>query len=296
MHAPVSPRCSPSLFALSPADLKPIFAEALKESFADNLALVAAGAAFYAFVAMVPLFASAVLIYGIVADPATVARQVNAMAAVLPQSATELIGGAMRSAISGSDGKKGFGLAIALALALFWARNGAAGIITALGIAYEREDRRSILRLTLLALVMTLGAIVGGGIVAGTVFVLAALGSLVPGVGASSAGFYKAATYIVLLIAGTAAAATLYRYAPDGAEPRWRWVTPGSAFCGLCWVLLTLGFGLYVEKVGSYDATYGSLSAVIVLLTWMWLAAYVLLFGAELNWSARERAAAKDAG
>jgi membrane protein len=285
--------CSPSLFDLSPRDWKPIFVEALKESFTDNLALVAAGAAFYAFVAIVPLLASAVLIYGIVADPATVARQVNALAAVLPQAATELIGGAMKTAISGSDGKKGLGLVLALAIALFWARNGAAGIITALGIAYEREDKRSILRLTLLALLMTLGAIVGGGLVAGAVFVLAALGSLVPGVDAASVAFYKGITYFVLLLAGAAAAATLYRYAPDGAEPRWQWVTPGSAFCALCWVLLTLGFGFYVERVGGYDATYGSLSAVIVLLTWMWLGTYVLLFGAELNWSARERAIQK---
>ncbi len=80
-----------------------------------------------------------------------------------------------------------------------------------------------------------------------------------------------------------AAAATLYRYAPDRPAARWVWLTPGSVAVTLLWLALTLGFGTYVANFGSYDATYGSLGAVIVLLTWLYLSAYILIMGAELN-------------
>ncbi len=281
---------SPSLFDLSLGDLKPVFTDAAKESFEDNLALVSAGVGFYIFVAIVPLLAAAVMIYGLATDPATVVRQVGALTTVLPHSAADLIGQAMKAVVSQSKNKSGLGLAIAFGLALFWARNGAGGIIAALGMAYEREDNRGILKLTGIALLLTLIALVAGGVIVGAIFVLTFLGSFVPGVGSGSVLLYHIATYVVLLLAGMAAAATLYRYAPDGAEPRWQWVSPGSVFCGVCWVLLTLGFTVYINNWGNYDATYGPLSAVVVLLTWLWLGAYVLLFGAELNWSARERA------
>ncbi len=284
---------SPSLFELEAGDWKPILVRAARESFDDNLALIAAGAAFYAFVAIVPLLAAAVLIYGMAVEPEQVSKHVQALASVLPPSAADLVAREMHTVVAGSDGKKGFGLVLALALALFWARNGAGGIIAALGIAYEREDRRGILHLTLLALLMTLGAIFATGVVVAAIVLLAGLGTLIPGVGPGSATLYETVTYLVLLLAGMAAAATLYRYAPDGAEPRWQWVTPGSVISGVLWVVLIVGFGLYVRNFGHYDATYGSLGAVIMLLTLMWLGCYVLLFGAEVNWAAREQAAAK---
>lgn len=261
----------------------------LKEAGRDNLGLAAAGVAFYTFLAMVPLLLSAVLIYGLAADTQTVASHVNAMASVLPATATEIVRGALESIVAGSSDKKGLGLAIALGFALFAARNGAAAVITALGIAYDREDDRGIVRRTLLALLLTLGGILGCAAVIGAVVLFAALEALVPGVGGSAA-IYKVASYMGLLLAGMAAAGTLYRYGPDAAEPRWQWATPGSVSAALGWIALTAGFGFYVDNFGSYDATYGSLGAVIVLLTWMYLSAYVLLLGAEFNVAARQRA------
>jgi membrane protein len=94
---------------------------------------------------------------------------------------------------------------------------------------------------------------------------------------------FKVLTYALLAGVAAAAAATLYRYGPSREKARWAWLTPGSIFFAAVWMLLTLGFGFYVNNFGSYGATYGSLSAVVVLLTWLYLSAYVLLFGAELN-------------
>lgn len=93
----------------------------------------------------------------------------------------------------------------------------------------------------------------------------------------------KILSYVVMAAVGAAAAATLYRYGPDRTEPKWTWLTPGSAFTTSLWLIVTLGFGFYVAHFGSYDATYGTLGGAIVLLTWLYLSAYILLLGAELN-------------
>jgi membrane protein len=88
---------------------------------------------------------------------------------------------------------------------------------------------------------------------------------------------------MVLALGAAAAAATLYRYGPDRKKAKWEWITPGSIFAAVLWLLLTLGFGFYVAHFGNYNKTYGSLATVVILVTWMYLSAYVFLFGAELN-------------
>jgi membrane protein len=93
----------------------------------------------------------------------------------------------------------------------------------------------------------------------------------------------KAVTYLILAGAGAAGAATLYRFGPAGRRARWKWLTPGSLVATAGWLLLTLLFGVYVSKLGHYNATYGSLSAVIALLTWLYVSSYIFLLGAELN-------------
>jgi membrane protein len=119
------------------------------------------------------------------------------------------------------------------------------------------------------------------------------LDTLFPGAPAFLLIIGKIASYLLMAAAGAAAAASLYRFAPDRDGARWTWLTPGSVLVSVLWLLVTLGFGLYVANFANYGATYGSLSAVIVLLTWLYLSAYILLLGAELN-SELERQTTKD--
>jgi membrane protein len=288
INEPSSSTATPSAVAPSAREWKEVLTLGFKRAGRDNIGIVAAGVAFYAFLAMVPLLLSAVLIYGLVVDVETVTEHVSAIASVLPAAATEIIQGELESIVTGSGDKKGLGLAVALGFALFAARNGAAAVITALGIAYDREDSRGVVRRTLLALLLTLAGILGGALVVGAIVLFAALEAFVPGI-SGSAAIYKFAAYGGLLLAGMAAAGALYRYGPDAAERHWQMVTPGSVFAAFGWIALTAGFGFYVDNFGNYDATYGSLGAVIVLLTWIYLSAYVLLLGAEFNAAARRR-------
>ena len=254
-----------------------------KEAGDDNVGLVAAGVAFYGFLALVPLLGAIVLSYGIVAEPATVMRNMSQLTSVMPTDAAKLIGEQLMNVVKTSDGKKGLGLLLALALALFGARNGAGAIVTSLNIAYEEHEKRGFVKLNLLALAMTAAAVLVAVVAMIAIAALGHLQDLLPTLPAWVAAVGKIVTYLVLALAGAAGAATLYRFGPSRDQASWAWLTPGSVFSAVGWLLLTIGFGIYVAHFGNYNATYGSLGAVVVLLTWLYLSCYILIFGAELN-------------
>lgn len=262
---------------------KDVVVRTYKESSIDNVGLAAAGVAFYGFLALVPLLGATVLTYGLVAEPQTVMRHMQALTAKLPTDVAKLIGEQLLGVVQTSEGKKGIGLLAALAVALFGARNAAGAIVTALNIAYEEPEKRGFIKVTLLAL-----AITGGGVFA-TVIASIAIASLglienfLPKSNSLIIAVGKVFSYVLLGLAAAAAAATLYRYGPSRHEAKWIWITPGSLLFALAWMILTLGFGFYVANFGNYGATYGSLGAVMVLLTWLYLTSYALLFGGELN-------------
>lgn len=249
----------------------------------DNLSLIAAGVAFYAFTALVPLLGAVVLTYGLVAEPASVMRHFQELSTMLPGEAATLIGEQLLNVVQTANAKKGFGLLLALALAFWGATKATGAIVTALNIAYEEEETRGFVKRTLLNLAMVLGAVVVVGLAMIAITVFAHLDGLVPGAPGIILAAGRVLSWILLAAIGAGGVAVLYRYAPDREVARWNWLTPGSAFAAMAWGLLTAGFGVYVANFGNYNATYGSLGAVVVLLTWLYLSALVLLLGAELN-------------
>jgi membrane protein len=254
-----------------------------KQSSEDNVALVAAGVAFYGFLALVPLLGAIVLTYGIVADPQTVVSNVKSLTSLVPKDAAKLIGDQLMGVVQTSGGKKDLGLLLAIAIALFGARNAAGSVITALNIAYEEEETRGFLRVNLLSLAITVAAVVMAVVALIAISALGYLERWFPQLPGFLAIVGKIVTYAVLAMGAAGAAATLYRYGPDRDKAKWEWITPGSIFAAVSWVVLTLGFGFYVANFGNYGKTYGSLATVVILVTWMYLSAYVFLFGAELN-------------
>ncbi|WP_299309433.1 YihY/virulence factor BrkB family protein [uncultured Croceicoccus sp.] len=249
----------------------------------DNISLIAAGVAFYGFLAMVPLMAATVLTYGLIADPQTVAVQMQSLAQDLPGSAAELVQDQLSAVVESSSSKKGLGLILALLVALFSARKGAGALIIALNIAYECKESRSFIGKNLTAI----GVTVGGALIAllsvGAIAALGFLDGMLDAAPAVFAPLGKILVYVVLAAAITGGAALLFRYGPACETAAFKWLTPGSLLAAVGIVVATLLFGYYVSNFGNYNATYGSLGAVIVLLTWMWASAYILLLGAEMN-------------
>ena len=262
-----------------------------REAGDDNIGLIAAGVAFYAFLALVPLLGAFVLSYGLVAEPKTVVANMQALTSVMPADAAKLVGEQLMNVVKTSGGKKGLGLLLALGVALFGARNAAGSIVTALNVAYEEKEKRGFIAVNLLSLAITVAGVLVAVLAVVAIAALGHLEELLPHVPDPMLLLGKLASYAAATLAGAAGAATLYRFGPSREQPRWVWLTPGSLLTAILWLLLTLGFGLYVANFGNYNATYGSLGAVVILLTWLYLSSYILLFGAELN-SELERQAA----
>ena len=249
----------------------------------DNVSLVAAGVAFYAFSAIVPMLAAVVLSYGLIADAQTVASNVRALADALPADAAGVIGDQLTRVVDTSQDSKGLGLVVALALALYGATKGTSAMTIALNIAFGVDEARGFVMLRIVALGIVVGAVVLVLSAMATSTILAFLTTLLPWSPALLLTAIRFGGYLLLALLAITGAAALYRFAPSRAEARWVWLSPGAVLATLLWLAATALFGVYAANFGNYGATYGSLSAVIVLLTWLWLSAYVFLLGGELN-------------
>ena len=225
------------------------------ESGNDNIGLVASGVAFYGFLAIVPMLASTVLIYGLVADRGTVIINFHSLLGVMPPDAAKVIGDQLLSIVNTPNTGKGLGLVVALALALFSARNGAGAIITALNIAYEETEKRGIIWLNALAMLITFAAVVLAVSAALAITSMAKLEALIPNASLVGVIAGKTLSYAVLALVGAALIGALYRYGPSRAPAQVKWLTPGSLFASVLWILLTLLFGIYVANFGNYNAT-----------------------------------------
>ena len=274
--------------AKSPAEMpapawKDIVARTYKRIWDDNVGLVAAGVAFYGFFALLSLLGLIVLVYGFAADPFTVIKNMGALTAVLPTDVALIIGDQLMNAVQASQKTKGLGILLAFLVAVYGGTNGAASVITALNIAYEEKEKRSLLRFYLIAIAMTLFALVVALVALAATAALAYLQHLLPQAPGGLVVAGKVIGYVLLTVAAAGIASTLYRFGPSREDARWKWITPGSSFAASTWLMLTWAFGIYVSRFTNYNATYGSLGAVVALLTWLYLSAYAFLVGAELN-------------
>jgi membrane protein len=254
-----------------------------KRTWQDNVGLVSAGVAYYGFLAIVPLLGLVVLVYGLLADPKKVVDDFQMLAIIFPADVANLIAEQLLGAIKTTQETKGIGIVVGLLVALYGATNGAGAVVTALNIAYSEKEKRSLPRYYLTTIVMTLIAVALAIVVLVALTVITFLGRFLPQASPLFVGATRTAALAGLGLLAAAIAATLYRFAPSREEARWKWITPGSLFAGAAWILLTTLFSYYVARIANYSATYGSLGTVVVLLTWIYLSAYALVFGAEFN-------------
>lgn len=255
----------------------------VKEEVArDNLSLVAAGTAFFGLLALFPAIAAAVSIYGLFSDPADVARQLKGLAETLPDGAQQVLGRQLDRVAGASGGALGVGAAIGILVALWSAAKGMKGVMTALNIVYGVGEERGFIRLNLVALGLTLAAIV---FLLVALVLVAAVPVAIDLVGLSGwlAWLVSLVRWPILIGVALLGLALVYRYAPNRPHAAWRWITPGAVLAATLWILGSIAFSVYVANFGNYNETYGAISAVIVLMLWLFLTAYVVLLGGELN-------------
>lgn len=252
----------------------------LAESKADNVPLMAAGMAYYAFLAIFPAIIAAVLLYSFFADPATIVKQVDALGSAIPADIKQTI--TDQIALAAGNGKVGFGAVVAILVALFSASAGMSNLMTAVNICYDEEETRGFVKKRLVALVLTVGAIVFFLLVVSLIAVLPiVLGFL--GTNGFVLFLVQAARWLLIVVVITVALAVLYRVAPDRDAPKLRWVSVGAGIATLLWLLASIGLSIYVTQFGSYAKTYGAIAGIVILLLWLFVSAYAILLGAEIN-------------
>src|SRR5215213_535097 len=252
------------------------------EAKVDQVPLLAAGLAFYAFLAIFPALIACVLLYSLIADPAQIAGQVNSLGDAVPGQVRDLITQQL-TAQAGKAGSLGWKTALTIVVSFWSASGGVANLMTAVNIAYDEDETRNFLKKRGIALALTIGAIV-------FVIIILALVAVVPALLQSAifqSGvvkfFIQVARWVLLAAVITVALAIVYRVAPDRDAPKVRWVSVGAAIATVLWLLASLGFSIYVSNFGSYDKTYGALAGIVVLLFWLWITSYAILLGAEIN-------------
>ncbi|MGH6849574.1 MAG: YihY/virulence factor BrkB family protein [Methylocella sp.] len=254
----------------------------IKRVSRDNLSLIAAGVAFYALLALFPALGVMVSLYGLIADPGQIAHQIEGFGNILPPEALKLLTDALQSIVQAGSSKHDIALITGLLVSVWSAEAAISSVMTGLTIAYQETEKRSFIMLNAIALGLTLGGIVFAIVALLGLAGIPALLALMP-MDDSLRALLALGRWPVLAILVLFVAAVLYRFAPYRTEPKWRWITWGSAFTALAWLAASALFSLYITNFSSYDATYGSLGAVVILLLWFWVGTLVLLAGAEID-------------
>lgn len=258
----------------------------------DRILLIAAGTSFYLLLALFPALTAFVSTYAFFADPLAVADHLSTIAALVPADALGIIEQQLRSLTAQDPQALSIGFVVGFLFAYWSANNGVKTLFEALNVAYEETEKRSFLRLNLAAFCFTIGAMVAAVLLIGAVGLIPIILKLL------SLGFFAetllaVARWIVLLIFIALGISLLYRFGPSRVHAKWRWITWGSAFATVVWVAASIGFSFYLQNFANYEATYGSLGAVIGFMMWTWISVIILILGGEIN-AELERQTARD--
>lgn len=258
----------------------------LKRTYAssqrDNITVVAAGVAFFSLLAVFPLISAAISLFGFFANPGDINEISETVRALMPGQAFDVIQKQIVTVLDAPDQAVGLGIIISLSVAVFSAGAGIRAMMRAMNIAYREIEKRGFFLFYIYASLMTLGSFV---------FIWLSL-IVIVGIPSVLRFFYlggivnvvvQTLPWILLVLVFGFAVGVMYRFGPSRRPARKRWVYPGIMVSTISWLIISYGFSKFVAEFGNYNATYGSLSAVVVLLVWLWLTANVIIFGAELN-------------
>lgn len=259
---------------------------------ADHVPIVAAGVAFYFFLAVFPALTAFISIYGLITEPSEAAAMVTDLAGALPGEARSLIAGMVEAFSAQSDGKLGWALLLSVLLSLWSAKKGTNALFQGLNIVYGEKETRGFVKKNLLVLGATVTMVSGGVVAIGLVaFIPATLDLLpLPGFLDHLVDFLRWPLAAVMIITFLA---WLYRIAPDREPARWRWISAGSVTATVLWLAGSAAFSWYIDSFASMDKTYGTVAAVVILMLWLNLTAFSILIGGELN-SELEHQTARD--
>lgn len=246
----------------------------------DNISLVSAGVAFYFLLAIFPLLAALVSMYGLFVDQQTLSEHISLLVGVVPEQSREILEAQIESLLSTDNGALSIGFMISFLLTIYSGGKGSVALITACNITYQENKNRSFFKRIVVRVLLTLA----------TVLVMLLMLLMVVGIPISLSFLNEPMqtllawiSWPLLLLVFHLSLTCLYRYAPHRASAKWRWVTPGALIATIVWLAGSYLFNLYITEYASYNETYGSMGGVVILLMWFYLTAFTILLGAEIN-------------
>ncbi len=246
-----------------------------------QLSLVAAGVAFYSIFAIFPAIAALIAVFGLLADPVIIEGQLEMMRDVIPGEAYQLLEEQLNSMLSTRTETLGFATALSIAVALFSARNGVASLILGLNQIYRRPNRGG-LRHIIVALTLTV-SLIAVAVMALLVVVIAPIVLAFLPLGPIAGWALEAVRWVVAFGIVLAGLGLIYKFGPNMRGSRGRWLTPGAFMVIIFWLIASAGFSYYLSNFGNYNEVYGSIGAVIALLMWLFISAWLVLLGAAVN-------------
>jgi len=246
-----------------------------------NLGLISAGVAFYAMLAIFPAIAAIIALWGVIADPVIVDAQVQLFRGLVPPEAFAILDTQVSQLVRANNSALGWATAISTGAALWSSRAGVAALIRGLNAIYHVSNRNSF-RQVFVALALTF-ALIGMVLVAlASVVIVPIVLAFLP-LGPLMQLALSSVRWIVAGAVVMFGLGVIYRYGPNRRRSRPAWFTSGAVVAVVIWGLASYGFSLYLANFGKYNEIYGALGAVIALLMWFYISAYVVLLGASLN-------------
>lgn len=262
--------------------LRDVFWRVVHEVSDDRVTLIAAGVTFYLLLALFPALAALVALYGLVTDPMIIADHLREMAGLLPPGVFEIFAEQIQALVQRRNSTLGIAFFIGLAVALWSTHNGTLAIFDAMNVAYEEREKRGFIRLNLIALCFTLCAMLCAVVMATLVAAIPVVLSYL-WLGEWTERLALILRWPILLVIVAAAVTAVYRFGPSREPAKFRWLTWGAVLTTAAWFAMSFGFSFYLENFANYNATYGTLGALIGFLMWTWLSVLILIVGAEIN-------------
>jgi membrane protein len=253
-----------------------------REMNSDRLLSIAGGVSFFVLLAIFPAITALVSAYGLFFNASTITNNLSLLNEVVPGNVLGIVHEQASRIASNSGGALSIGIVVGILVSLWSAMSGVKAMIDALNVIYEQKECRSFLKLNLVALVFTFAGFAAFLLAIATIVVLPLILSPI-GLASLTETVTRIARWPLLLVVLLIGLAALYRYGPDRRKARWEWVTVGSVFAAVTWIIASFLFSWYLASFANYNATYGSLGAVVGLMIWLWISTIVVLLGAELN-------------
>lgn len=246
-----------------------------------HIGLIAAGVAFFGIFGIFPGIAAVIAIFGLVADPVVIAQQLTLMEDIIPPDAYNLIASQVFRLVAAPSDALGWATAFSIALALWSCRAGVAALVGGLNAIAGQRMRNGVWQM-MVALMLTVALVVLAIVALTVVVIVPVLLAFIP-VANSTAWLLEGLRWLIAFAVLIMGLSLLYRFGPARHGSRGRWITVGAVVVVVLWVAASAGLSFYLNNFASYNEVYGSIGAVIGLLLWLYVSAYLILLGAALN-------------